>query len=124
MIKEAFNQTLNCYELTAKTLSKASGVSENHISAFRRGASDIGSKKLESLIEAMEAAAPGSRQYFCSQLAGRSLRPANWRSLILSASHEDIEQILLLLAERWAVLQGHSHEFSKSTEEDRLPIAL
>jgi len=105
MIKDAFNQTLQRYSLTAKRLSEESGVSENHISAFRRGVSDIGSKKLESLIEAMEAVAPGSKQYFCSQLASSSLKTVEWRSLILSASSQDIEEILRLLAERWAVVQ-------------------
>lgn len=108
MIKEAFNQTLNRYGLTAKRLSEGSGVSENHISSFRRGISNIGSEKLESLLEAMDDLAPGSKQYFFSQLAGGSLNKklVDWRSLILAADPADIEEILKLLAERWAVIQN------------------
>lgn len=109
IIKDAFNQTLNHYGLSARKLSEKSGVSENHISAFRRGASDIGSKKLGSLIEAMEAIAPGSKQYFCSQIAGDPFERSDWRSLIMSATPQDIEEILRLLADRWAVNQKCEH---------------
>lgn len=120
MIKEAFNQTLNHYGLTAKRLSEESGVSENHISAFRRGVSDIGSKKLESLIDAMEAIAPGSKQYFYSQLAGNSLKPSDWRPLILAANSQDIEEILKLLAERWSVIRNRG----ESTNRESVPLTM
>lgn len=124
MIKEAFNQTLNRYGLTAKRLSEESGVSENHISAFRRGSSEIGSKRLESLIEAMEAIAPGSKQYFCSQIADVSTKTGrvagDWKPLILSANYDDIEEILQLLAERYRDLK--KDKFREST--DRNPAAL
>lgn len=134
MIREAFNETLNRYRFTAKALSEKSGVSENHISAFKRGVSEMGSKKLEALIEAMDELAPGSKQYFCSQLASSCLtadwrnarssaKAADWRSLILAASPQDIEEILRLLAEQWSVIQqkGSSHE---STNRDSAALAL
>lgn len=116
MIRQAFNQTITYYGLTAKRLSEESGVSENHISAFRRGASDIGSKKLESLIEAMEALAPGSKQHFYSQLAGGCTK-TEWRSLIMAANHDDVEEILRHLADWWAAVQS-SKRTQGSTRND------
>lgn len=100
MIREAFNETFNRYRFTAKALSEKSGVSENHISAFKRGVSEIGSKKLESLLEAMEALAPGAKEYFCSQMAGSSLKPAGWRSLIEQSDVQELSQLLYLVAEQ------------------------
>lgn len=100
MFREAFNKTLNRYGLTAKKLSEKSGVSENHISAFRRGVSEIGSKKLEALIEAMDEIAPGSKEYFCSQMAGSSLKPGDLRSLVEQSDVQELSQLLHLVAEQ------------------------
>lgn len=46
--------------------------------------------------------APGSKQCFSSQISGSSLNP-DWRALIMSATAQDIEDILRLLAAQWAV---------------------
>lgn len=100
MIREAFNQTLSRYDIPAKRLSEATGISENHISTFRRGASDIGSKKLWSLVEAMEVIAPSSKEYFCSQLANSSLMPVNLRSLVENFDAQELSTLLHIVAEK------------------------
>ncbi|MCL1473100.1 helix-turn-helix domain-containing protein [Argonema antarcticum] len=71
MIPEIFRQTLEYYGITGKQISQVSGVSENHISEFRRGKSKTGvsTDVLWKFLEAMEKIRPGSCAYFCSQLA-------------------------------------------------------
>jgi len=70
MIAEIFRVTIERYGISGKQLSKFSGVSENHISEFRRGKTGISTEVLWKLIEAMDEIKPGSRAYFCSRLAG------------------------------------------------------
>jgi transcriptional regulator with XRE-family HTH domain len=66
-----FRKTMDHYKITGKQLSEVSGISENHISDFRRGKRKTGvsTKVLWQLIEAMETIAPGARTYFASLLA-------------------------------------------------------
>jgi len=113
-----FDEMLNRFSLSAKGLAEVADVSEVMISRFRRGKADLGAAKLLALLTNVPQEA---REWYLSELLGIKLN-TSLRSLILSASHDEIEEILRLLADRWAVLQGHSHEFSKSTEEDRLPL--
>ena len=70
MISEIFRLTIERYGISAKQLSQISGVSENHISEFRRGKTGISEEVLWKLIEAMDEVKPGSRGYFCERLAG------------------------------------------------------
>jgi transcriptional regulator with XRE-family HTH domain len=67
-----FQETMEHFQITGKQLSQVSGISENHISDFRRGKSKTGvsTKVLWQLLEAMEKIAPGSQQYFCFLMAG------------------------------------------------------
>lgn len=69
MISEIFRVTIERYGISGKQLSKFSGVSENHISEFRRGKTGISTEVLWKLIEAMDEIKPGSRAYFCARLA-------------------------------------------------------
>ncbi len=114
-IQEALDRTLKAYNIKAKHLAATSGVTERQISLFRNKNADIFAVKgLQELLKAMDARAPGSKQYFCSLLTGGSLKAADWRSLILSASHEDIEEILHLLAERWTIIQKNCGSTDKN----------
>jgi transcriptional regulator with XRE-family HTH domain len=72
LLSTFFQQTMDIYKITGKKLSEESGISENHISEFRRGKSKTGvsTKVLWQLIESMEKIAPGSRQHFCFLMAG------------------------------------------------------
>ncbi len=71
MISEIFRQTLEHYGITGKQISQLSGVSENHISEFRRGKSKTGvsTDVLWKFLEAIEEIQPGASVYFCSQMA-------------------------------------------------------
>ena len=70
MISEIFRMTIERYGISGKQLSKFSGVSENHISEFRRGKTGISTEVLWKLIEAMDEIKPGARVYFCKRLTG------------------------------------------------------
>ncbi|OCR00274.1 hypothetical protein BCD67_25040 [Oscillatoriales cyanobacterium USR001] len=70
MISEIFRVTIERYGISGKQLSKFSGVSENHISEFRRGKTGISTEVMWKLIEAMDEIKPGARAYFCTRLAG------------------------------------------------------
>ncbi|WP_234708675.1 helix-turn-helix domain-containing protein [Kamptonema sp. PCC 6506] len=70
MISELFRVTIERYGISGKQLSKFSGVSENHISEFRRGKTGISTEVLWKLIEAMDEIKPGARAYFCARLTG------------------------------------------------------
>lgn len=114
LIHECFDETLKRYGITGAALSRKVGVSPAHISQFRNGKGGaVSHTTLDEMLKAMDALAPGSKQYFCSQLAGVSLKSADWRSLITSATPQDIEEILRHLADRWAVIQS-----SKSRERE------
>ena len=69
MISEIFRVTIERYGISGKQLSKLSGVSENHISEFRRGKTGISTDVMWKLIEAMDDVKPGARAHFCSRLA-------------------------------------------------------
>ena len=71
ILSQFFQQTMEQYKITGKKLSQVSGVSENHISDFRRSRNKKGVSTmiLWKLMEGMEEIAPGSRQYFCNLMA-------------------------------------------------------
>jgi len=87
-------ETMEHFNLTAKQLSQVSGISENHISDFRRSRNKTGvsTKVLWSLIEGMEQIAPGARQYFCSLMGG--LNPKQFQSNQSSFSCSEIIRVL------------------------------
>lgn len=108
--QKLFDEMLNRFNLSAKVLGEAAGVSEVMISRFRRGKVDLGTAKFLALL----ANAPQeARDWYLSELLG--VKPnVSLRSLILSASPEDIEEILHLLAERWTVIQKNCGSTDKS----------
>jgi transcriptional regulator with XRE-family HTH domain len=69
---ELFSRTMEYYKISGKELSQVSGISENHISEFRRGKRKTGVSTgvLWQLLEGMEKIAPGARSYFAALLAG------------------------------------------------------
>ena len=111
--QKLFDEMLNRFALSAKRLAEAADVSEVMISRFRRGKVDLGAAKLLALLNKVPQEA---REWYLSELLG--IKPnISLRSLILSASHDEVEEVLHLLAD-WAVIQKNR----KST--DRSPATL
>ena len=111
--QKLFDEMLNRFSLSAKALAEATDVSEVMISRFRRGKVDLGAAKLMALLTKVPQEA---REWYLSELLGVKLN-TTLRALILSADPADIEEILRLLADRWAIIQ-------KRESADRSPATL
>ncbi len=110
--QKLFDEMLNRFSLSAKALAEAADVSEVMISRFRRGKVDLGAAKLMALLTKVPQEA---REWYLSELLGVKLN-TTLRALILSADPADIEEILRLLADRWAITQkGESADRSAVT---------
>jgi transcriptional regulator with XRE-family HTH domain len=108
MIHIYFRKTQEHYGITGKRLSEMSGVSENHISEFRRGKSTISVEVLWKLVLGMDAIEPGARKYFCSLMADEANKPGEAKKPVESlearvekASDEEMEAVMLAIARRW-----------------------
>ncbi|MFB2839813.1 hypothetical protein [Floridanema evergladense] len=110
MISTYFDRTLKYYGIQAKALSQMTGVSENHISEFRRGKLKTGmtTTKLWDLIVAMDELAPGSRKYFCMLMSGvnefcpKQLSVGEQLEYLLDvADDEDLNRLFIKMGRIW-----------------------
>ncbi len=62
-LSKRFDETLDFYRISGKELFKLTGISESHISEFRRGKRDISTNVLFRLVDAMDYLAPGAGSY-------------------------------------------------------------
>lgn len=94
--RQVFDKTLREFQITAKSLSEASGVQERQISHFRNG------KELmtETFFKVVEAMPTEAKKYFYTQLRGNSYSNT-LESLIEDASDEEIESAMLAIARKW-----------------------
>ena len=114
--QKLFDEMLNRFGLSAKALAEVADVSEVMISRFRRGKVDLGAAKLLALLSNVPQEA---REWYLSELLG--VKPnTSLRALILSASEDDIGEILHFLAARWVAIKDHQ----PSESSDRNPAAL
>lgn len=94
--REAFNQTLEKFSISAKSLALKSGVQERQISHFRNG-KDLMAETLFALIAALESEA---QVYYFSCISGESvLETVDLRSLIKSMSITRKSELLSLIAD-------------------------
>jgi transcriptional regulator with XRE-family HTH domain len=102
LIHEAFDRTLDEYNISGRTLAKAADVSDSAISLFRRGKKGVTDETLNKLMAAMETLSPGSRRYFCSLLADSS---GDHKKLLIASvedlPEEDLPRLLMAIARRW-----------------------
>ncbi len=126
-ISQAFDKTLKNFGINARRLSEQSGVSEKMISLFRNDRQRIYSDSFEKLLDALPLEA---RLYFLIQLSGEKLAALDqlseaeiktgWKSLIFSASLEDIEVILRTLADRYGELKARNEVVQLEKESTAL----
>lgn len=104
-MEELFDLTLKRYGIQAKALAEITGVSQNHISEFRRGKLKTGvtTDCLLKLLVGMDELAPGSRRYFCDLLGGKKF-PQGFEGelefLIDAAGEEELETAMLQIVRR------------------------
>ncbi len=126
-ISKAFDKTLKNFGINARRLSEQSGVSEKMISLFRNDRQRIYSDSFEKLLDALPIEA---RLYFLIQLSEDKLAALDqlsdaeiktgWKSLIFSASLEDIEIILRTLADRYGELKARNEVVQLEKESTAL----
>lgn len=112
MLSQCFKRTIEHYKITGKQLSDMTGISQNHISEFRRGKSTISDELLWKLLMAMDEVQPGARKYFCSLMAGEPVERGGIENVVEALSEEDLPDLLFAIAQRWKnpdgkVLQVH-----------------
>ncbi len=93
--QKLFGETLERFELNARSICDASGVSEVMLSRFRNGKVDLGSSKLIALIQSLPKE---PKDWYLSQLFG-SAPKETLRSLIREASPQEKAEILMMIAE-------------------------
>ena len=84
--QELFDEMFNRFGLNAKVIGDVSGVSEVMISRFRRGRTDLSSKKLISILNNVPSEA---RDWYVSQLLGE--KPKG------NASEKEKAELLILI---------------------------
>lgn len=112
MLSQYFRKTLKDYKITAKQLSDITGISQNHLSEFRRGKSCISDEVLWKLLMAMDEVKPGARRHFCLLMAGESVERERIGNLVKDLPEDDLPDLFFALAQRWEesngkVLQAH-----------------
>lgn len=92
--QKLFDEMLVRFNLNARSIGDAAGITEVTISRFRNGKCDLGSAKLVALLDAMPQSA---RNWYLSELFGA--KPgSSLRSLIREASPQEKAEILTEIA--------------------------
>ncbi len=94
--REIFNQLLLAFDYSAKQVSAWTGVHQSRLSRFRTGKLDLEAGEFFSLLACMP------KEFQDSFWLKIRTEEMDWRVKILSASDNDIEEILRGLADRWA----------------------
>lgn len=96
--QELFDEMLNRFNISARDLAVAAGISEVMVSRFRRGKADLGTAKFLALVAVIPEDA---KSWYVGQLIG--IKPkVNLLSCIASAPVEEQAEALVLLASKFA----------------------
>lgn len=126
MINQLLDKTIQQYGIVAKQLASQAGISENHLSEFRRGKGDITTGILGRLIEAMDELAPGSKRYFCLMLAGAGEKqqmeePLEQLAEIVSCLDEsELPDALNVISNQWR----RSHKSTVRSNRSKSPLQV
>lgn len=96
--REIFNQLFAASRYSAKEVSNWAGMNESRLSRFRTGKLDLEAGEFFALLACFP-------KEFQDSFWARLGVCGGWRSLIKSANHDDMEEILLLLAEQYSALK-------------------
>ena len=121
LVHQAFDKMLKHCAIAAQDLAELTGVSASRISQFRNGTflvgkgSDLTTRSVNELLAGAQKLNPSAGRVFCLLLLDKNpafvdspdgvtmvLNLNDWRSLIGSASHREVEEILLALADKYA----------------------
>ncbi len=100
--REIFNQLLLAFDYSAKQVSGWTGIHQSRLSRFRTGKLDLEAGEFFSLLTCMP------KEFQDSFWLKIRVEEADWRTRVLSASDNEIEEILRGLADRWASSVGQA----------------
>jgi transcriptional regulator with XRE-family HTH domain len=101
---ELFNEMLERFNLSAREVGEAAGISEVTLSRFRRGKADLLTSKFLHILNVIPEEA---KDWYLSQLLG-SQPTIGWRKIIKTASTTEKVEMLSLIA----------NSFTESLEAD------
>lgn len=119
--REIFNELLTSFGYSGREVSSWIGVSESRISRFRTGKLDLEAGEFFRLLACFPKEFQDS---FWARFHSRNCRESGWRSLIMTAGYDEIEEILRLLADRWSLLQKNCKSPADRDQKDPAPLAL
>lgn len=95
MIHQYFDQALKRHGISGKRLSDVTGISQAHISEFRNGKTNPPCDTFMRLLDGADQIEPGTKQYFCQLLAGRS-----FDTVIDTMDSQQLAQLLIAIADK------------------------
>ena len=101
--QQLFDEMMNCFNISAKELAEAAGISEVMLSKFRRGKADLGMAKFLSIFAVIPDEA---KEWYVSRVLGINPK-ASLRSQIIAASPQEKAEVFNALA-IWVVESGES----------------
>lgn len=116
--REIFNHLLLTSGYSAKEVSALAGINESRLSRFRTGKLDLEAGEFFRLLDCFPKDFQDRFWLRFRHIDG------DLRSLILSASHAQIEEILHLLAERWSVIQAKREFATDRDHKEPATLAL
>lgn len=129
MFHEILKKIQSCRGIKSSEIVEIADIQSTQLSEFRNGKSDISSRKLWSILEAMETIDPGAKANFCQAIANfedRAELNIDPVELIDSCSEEQLNEILLAIANRYR-RESQSRkeaETRKSTEGNKLAATV
>ena len=116
-ISKAFDCTLKDFSISAKWLSKQSGIAPQSISEFRREKKTIQTDSLEKLLDALPIEA---KVHFFSLLLGSGVLV---EKLVASMDYDEISDMMMAIANKLKTNREKKHD-SNHGSEDSIKKAL
>jgi transcriptional regulator with XRE-family HTH domain len=107
---------------TAKQISIRSGVNESTLSRFLNGKQDL---KAGDYFAVIKSFSEDFQERFWMRLH-RAIAKTDWRSQIMAANYDEIQEILEALTEKWAAIEmtRRSAERRRSADSSKTKVAV
>lgn len=108
--------------LSAKQISIRSGVNESTLSRFLNGKQDL---KAGDYFAVIKSFSEDFQERFWMRLH-RATAKTDWRSQIMAANYDEIQEILQALTEKWAAIEmtRRSAEIRRAADSSKTKVAV
>lgn len=124
MFNEILKKIQDYHGIKNSEIVEIADIQATQFSEYRKGKSDISSRKLWSILQALDTINPDAKASFAAEIANfEDVEPIlDPEGLVDSWSEEELNQILLAIANRYR--KEKQSLLSKSTEKNKLPTAV